>query len=192
MNTSWKQICTCKSHNLKQVWNKKTWHYHITATLPQNILQLQLHLFCTLYSINKLRFTKIRVSWNGELPLHQGFTTFCRPHYFYLHEVWPPLSSRYIYEMRLIREHVTVKWEPTQNTFKHRLRIYSITFRDITSRLLHIVSTYFLALRLFCFNIRQHGCQIFYFKLHVDGCKLHSPALMFRKCDFSATTWKTI
>jgi len=39
------------------------------------------------------------------------------------------------------------------------------------SRLLHIVSTDFLALRLFCFNIRQHGRQILYFKLHVDGCK---------------------
>jgi len=35
------------------------------------------------------------------------------------------------------------------------------------------MSTDFLALRLFCFNIRQHGCQISYFKLHVDGCKLH-------------------
>jgi len=41
------------------------------------------------------------------------------------------------------------------------------------SRLLHIVSTDFLALRLFCFNIRQHGRQILYFDLHVDGCKFH-------------------
>jgi len=32
MNISWKQICTCKSHNIKQVWNTKTSHYHITAT----------------------------------------------------------------------------------------------------------------------------------------------------------------
>jgi len=40
-------------------------------------------------------------------------------------------------------------------------------------RLLRIVSTDFLALRLFCFNIRQHGCQILYFKLHVDGRKFH-------------------
>jgi len=45
--------------------------YHSHTTLPpQNILQLQLHLSCTLYSINNLRFTKIRVSWNGELPFH--------------------------------------------------------------------------------------------------------------------------
>jgi len=29
--------------------------------LPQNILQLQLHFSCTLYSINNLKFTKIRV-----------------------------------------------------------------------------------------------------------------------------------
>jgi len=33
----------------------------------------------------------------------------------------------------------------------------------------HIVSTDFLALYLFCFNICQHDCQILYFKLHVDG-----------------------
>jgi len=26
MNTSWKQICTCKSHNIKHVWN---WKLHI-------------------------------------------------------------------------------------------------------------------------------------------------------------------
>jgi len=31
------------------------------------------------------------------------------------------------------------------------------------------VSVDFLALRLFCFNIRQHGRQILYFKLNVDG-----------------------
>jgi len=32
MNTSWKQICTCKSH-IKQVWNTETSPYHfITAT----------------------------------------------------------------------------------------------------------------------------------------------------------------
>jgi len=33
--------------------------------------------------------------------------------------------------------------------------------------------TDFLALRLFCFNIRQHGRQILYFKLYVGGCKFH-------------------
>jgi len=45
--------------------------YHSYPTLlPQNILQLQLHFSCTLYSISILRFAKIRVSWNGELPLH--------------------------------------------------------------------------------------------------------------------------
>ena len=41
------------------------------------------------------------------------------------------------------------------------------------SRLLRIVSTDFFTLRSFCFNIRQHGRQISYFKLHVDGCKFH-------------------
>jgi len=41
------------------------------------------------------------------------------------------------------------------------------------SRLLRIVSTDFLALRLFCFNIHQNGRQILYFKLHVDGRKFY-------------------
>ena len=50
-----------------------TLSYHsYTTLLPQKILQLQLHFSCTLYSINNLRFTKIKVKWNGELPLHQG------------------------------------------------------------------------------------------------------------------------
>jgi len=45
--------------------------YHsYTTLLLRNISQLQLHFRCTLYSIKNLRFTKIRVSWNGELPLH--------------------------------------------------------------------------------------------------------------------------
>jgi len=45
--------------------------YHsYPALLPQNILQLQLHFSFTLYSTNNLRFTKIMVSWNGELLLH--------------------------------------------------------------------------------------------------------------------------
>ena len=35
------------------------------------------------------------------------------------------------------------------------------------------MSTDFLALHLFCFNIRQHGHQMLYFKLHVDGRKFH-------------------
>jgi len=35
------------------------------------------------------------------------------------------------------------------------------------------VSTDFLALRLFCFDIRQHGRQILHFKLNVDGRKYH-------------------
>jgi len=37
-----------------------TLSYHsYTALLPQNILQLQLHFSCTLYSINNLRFKKL-------------------------------------------------------------------------------------------------------------------------------------
>jgi len=47
-----------------------SYHSYIPTLLPQNILQLQLHFSCTLYSINNLRFAKIRISWNGELPRH--------------------------------------------------------------------------------------------------------------------------
>jgi len=48
-----------------------TLSYHsYTTLLPQNILQLQLHFSCTLYSINNLRFTNLKVSWNIELPIH--------------------------------------------------------------------------------------------------------------------------
>jgi len=37
-----------------------TLSYHsYTALLPQNILQLQLHFTCTLYSINNLRLQKL-------------------------------------------------------------------------------------------------------------------------------------
>jgi len=52
--------------SLKQENFRQSYH---TILLPQNILQLQLHFSCTLYSINNLRFTKIRVSWNDEFPL---------------------------------------------------------------------------------------------------------------------------
>jgi len=45
-------------------------HHSYPTLLLQNILQLQIHFSCTLYSINNFRFTKIRVSWIGELPLH--------------------------------------------------------------------------------------------------------------------------
>jgi len=45
------------------------------------------------------------------------------------------------------------------------------------SRLLHIVSTDFVALRLFCFNLGQHGRQILYFILHVDGRRFHNQKL---------------
>ena len=38
--------------------------------------------------------------------LEQGCTAscYCRPHYFYLYEVRPPMSLRYIYEIRLNKE----------------------------------------------------------------------------------------
>jgi len=52
--------------------------YHgYTTLLPQNILQLQLRFSCTFYSINNLRFTKLGVSWNGELPLNMFLIIKC-------------------------------------------------------------------------------------------------------------------
>jgi len=57
-------------HQASLKYENFTLSYHSYTTLvPQNILQLQRHFSCTLYSINNLRFKKIRVSWNGELPL---------------------------------------------------------------------------------------------------------------------------
>jgi len=55
-----------------------TLSYHSYTTLvPQNILQLQLHFSCILYSINNLSFTKIRVSWN-DVPNYEMFLTLSR------------------------------------------------------------------------------------------------------------------
>jgi len=45
-------------------------HHSYPTLLPQNVLQQQLHFSCTIYIINNLKLRKIRVSWNGELPLH--------------------------------------------------------------------------------------------------------------------------
>ena len=52
------------------------------------------------------------------------------------------------------------------------------------SRLLCIVLTDFLALRLFCFNIRQHGRHILYCKLHVDSRKFQYQR-PYRLCTFA-------
>jgi len=54
-------------------YENSTVSYHNYITIlgqPQNILKLQIHFICTFYSINNLRFSKITVSWNGELPPH--------------------------------------------------------------------------------------------------------------------------
>jgi len=57
-------------HQASLKYENSTLSYHsFTTLLPQNILQLQLHFSCTLYCISNLRFTKTRVSWNGELPI---------------------------------------------------------------------------------------------------------------------------
>jgi len=53
MNTSWKQTCTCKSHNIKQVWNTKTSNYHTTAT-PHYYRKT----FCSYSYILVVHFTK--------------------------------------------------------------------------------------------------------------------------------------
>ena len=56
---------------------------------------------------------------------------------------------------------------------------------------LRIVSTDFLALRLFCFNIRQHGRQILYFKLHVDDRKFNyrRPQVAYFMCGQLVFDW---
>jgi len=59
------------SHQARSKHENFALSYHsYTTLLPQNILQLQLHFSCTLYSINNLRLTKLRISWNGELLLY--------------------------------------------------------------------------------------------------------------------------
>jgi len=57
-------------HQASLKHEKFTESHHSYTTLPtQNILQLQLHFSFTLYSINN-EVHKIRVNWNGGLPLH--------------------------------------------------------------------------------------------------------------------------
>jgi len=75
-----------------------TLSYHSYVTLLQNILQLQLHFSCTLYSINNLRFTKIRVSWNGELPLHMFLIIKC----FNSTHIWMELFQLAQFWVRLL------------------------------------------------------------------------------------------
>ena len=61
-------------------------------------------------------------------------------------------------------------------------------------RLLRIVSSDFLALRLFCFNIRQHDRQILYVKLHVNGRKCHyrKPQVVHRWCKWSRNFFNSV
>ena len=79
----------------------------------------------------------------------------------------------------------TFNWEKVLSGICHLLGPKSIikcqTFTEFTKRKVCKTDFYascrvsndFLALRLFCFNIRQHGRQILYFMLHVDGRKFH-------------------
>jgi len=52
------------------------------------------------------RHLKYRALRNKYVSLGQGCitSTYCRPHYFYLYEVQPPMSSSYIYEIRSIKD----------------------------------------------------------------------------------------
>ena len=91
-------VSHCKSHNTKQVLKHEnfTVSYHSHSTLlPQNILQLQEHLTCTPCNINNLRFTKIRVRWNGGLPLHvPNFKLFLTLLKFeWVCSIWPKFDS---------------------------------------------------------------------------------------------------
>ena len=77
----------------------------------------------------------------------QGCTTFCycQPHYFHLHEVWPPTSTTHAHSA-LIWLAVTAKCQLTQNTFKHKLCIHSITLRDITFQIVTLRVDWFSCL----------------------------------------------
>ena len=103
--------------------------------------------------------------------LDQGCTTFCycRPHYFYLYEVRPPMSSSYIYEIRLIKDKVL-------SGICHLLLPKSIIKRQIFQRIFYEIThrvDWFSCVAFVFVNIRQHGRQVLYFKLHVDGRKFH-------------------
>ena len=58
--------------------------------------------------------------------LDQGCTTFCYfwPHYFYLWSTAANEFELYLWD--------SAKYQPTQNTFKHKLHIHSLTLCDIT------------------------------------------------------------
>ena len=102
------------------------------------------------------------------IPLNQGCTTFCycQPYNFHLYEVQPPVSLCYIYEiLPSANQHTT-------HSIINCVFILQL-FAPSPSRLLHIVSTDFFALHLFCFHICQHRRQVLYLKLHVDGRKFH-------------------
>ena len=61
---------------------------------------------------------------------------------------------------------------PTKNQHRTHSNINCVVILQLFVQR-RFVSTDFLALRLFCFNIRQRRRQILYFKLHVDGRKFH-------------------
>ena len=67
----------------------------------------------------------------------------------------------------------TAKYQPTQNIFKHKLRIHSITLCAVTIQIVTHRVDWFSWLASVLLQIRQHGRQILYFKLHVDGRKFH-------------------
>ena len=80
------------SHQARSKHENVTVSYHSwTTLLPHNLLQLQLHFSCTFYNINNVGFTKIRVSWNGGLPLHiRNFKMFVtQPNFEWGYFSWP-------------------------------------------------------------------------------------------------------
>jgi len=100
METDFLQI---SQHEASLKHENFTLSYHsYTTLLPQNILQLQLHFSCTLYSINNLSLRKLGLV--GMVSYHyirdvQPFAIAGRSTFIY--EVQPPMSSSYIYEIRL-------------------------------------------------------------------------------------------
>jgi len=53
-----------------------TLSYHSYTTAKHFAATATFYLYTVGYSINNLRFAKIRVSWNGELPLSKGLQPF--------------------------------------------------------------------------------------------------------------------
>jgi len=67
----------------------------------------------------------------------------------------------------------TAKWQPTQNTFKHKLLINSITHCDINIQIVTHRVDWFSCVAFVLLQNTQARLPFLYCKLHVDGHKFH-------------------